>query len=324
MDITARKQGELARSRLAAIVESSGDAIIGRTLDGTITDWNKGAEAMLGYSAAEMIGRSVSVFVPPERLDELRQIHEQVQRGEVVPPFETIRIRKDLKAIDVAITVSPIRDANGNITGAAAILRDITERKRLEKEVLGISEREQSRIGQDLHDELCQHLAGIEFRLLGLKLKLEGKSKKQAAETTELARLVRQGMEQTRTLARGLSPVMLEADGLMNALQELAISTQKAFNVSCSLNCPKPVLIHDNDVATHLYRIAQEAVQNAVRHGKAMSIVINLQAEGSSALGVGRRRRLSQETVQTQRNGTARYAISRRNGRRFARGAGRA
>jgi signal transduction histidine kinase len=157
----------------------------------------------------------------------------------------------------------------------------------LEKEVLEISEREQSRIGQDLHDGLCQHLAGIEFRLLGLKQKLEGRLKNLAGETTELARLVRQAIEETRTLARGLSPVMLKAEGLMNALHELAMSTEKAFNVSCSLNCPSPILIHDNAVATHLYRIAQEAVQNAIRHGKPKFVVINLFAQNDRVvLGV--------------------------------------
>jgi PAS domain S-box-containing protein len=156
--------------------------------------------------------------------------------------------------------------------GIFVLSNDITERKRLEKEVLEISEREQSRIGQDLHDGLCQHLAGIEFRLLSLKHKIERRSRRpapEAAETAELAKLVREGIEQTRTLARGLSPVMLEPDGLMNALQELAINTEKTFNISCACNCPSPVLIHDNALATHLYRIAQEAVHNAVRHGRA-------------------------------------------------------
>jgi PAS domain S-box-containing protein len=276
VDITARKQAQLARSRLAAIVESSSDAIIGSTLDGTITDWNKGAEAMLGYSADEIVGQSISMLYPAARMDELRRIDQQIQRGEVVHPFETLRIRKDRSAINVAITLSPIKEAGENITGISANLRDITERKRLEKEILEVSEREQSRIGQDLHDGLCQQLAGIEFRLLALKQKLESKSKKEIAETKKLAKMVRQGIEQTRTLARGLSPVMLETDGLMNALQELAINTKEMFNISCSFNCPAPLPIHDNAVATHLYRIAQEAVQNAIRHGKAKFVVINL------------------------------------------------
>lgn len=275
VDITSRNQAELVRSRLAAIVESSGDAIIGRTLDGTITEWNKGAETMLGYTAEETVGRPVLMLIPSDRVDELRLMQEQIQRGEAVQPFETIRIRKDRKPVDVMIQVSPIRDRAGNIVGASSILRDITERKLLEKEVLEISEREQSRIGQDLHDGLCQHLAAIEFRLRGLKQNLEGKSIKQAEETTELARLVRQAIDQTRTLARGLSPVM-GADGLINALHELAVQTDKAFDVSCSFTCPAPILFHNSAISTHLYRIAQEAIHNAVRHGRPKFISITL------------------------------------------------
>jgi PAS domain S-box-containing protein len=181
----------------------------------------------------------------------------------------------------------PLRGTGEPLTGYIGSCIDITERKQLEKEVLKISEREQRRIGQDLHDGLCQHLAGIEFRLIGLKQKLEDKSNPQASEAADLAQLVRQAIEDTRTLARGLSPVMLKPDGLMNALHELASNTEKAFDISCSFNCPAPVLIHDNAVATHLYRIAQEAVHNAIRHGKAKRVVIHLFAQNERmVLGV--------------------------------------
>jgi PAS domain S-box-containing protein len=276
VDITERKQAELTGSRLAAIVESSTDAILGRALNGTITNWNKGAEAMFGYSTEEIMGAPISALVPPDRREEFDHVFEQVQSGEIVPAFESARFGKDGRHVDVAVRVSPIKDRSGNIIGVSSILREITERKRLEKEVLEISEREQSRIGQDLHDGLCQHLAGIEFRLLGLKQKLEGKSARQGAEIGELTKLVRQGIEQTRTLARGLSPVMLEADGLMNALEELAVQTHRAFDVSCSFGCPLPILFQDNAVSTHLYRIAQEAIHNAVRHGRAKFISVTL------------------------------------------------
>jgi signal transduction histidine kinase len=170
----------------------------------------------------------------------------------------------------------PVLGPERKVLKLVGSLQDITERRRLEKEILEISEREQSRIGQDLHDGLCQHLAGIEFRLLSLKQRLVARSNRHAAETAELAKLVRQAIEQSRTLARGLSPVMLDARGLMNGLQELARDIEKTFKISCSFNCPTPVLIHDNAVATHLYRIAQEAIHNAIRHGKAKLVVTNL------------------------------------------------
>jgi two-component system cell cycle sensor histidine kinase/response regulator CckA len=122
-------QDELA-SRLAAIVESSDDAIIGKTLDGIVTSWNRGAELMYGYTAQEMTGRSVSTLFPPDRAGELAPILDRLRRGELIHHFETTRVRKDGTAIDVSISVSPIRDAAGTVVGAATVARDVTERNR--------------------------------------------------------------------------------------------------------------------------------------------------------------------------------------------------
>jgi signal transduction histidine kinase len=176
--------------------------------------------------------------------------------------------------------VGPVKDRNGRVTHWLAILRDITERKRLEKEILEISDREQRRIGQDLHDGLCQHLAGIELMSQVLERKVAARSKSDAARVGEIGRLVRESIGQTRLLARGLSPVTLESEGLMSALQELALNTEKMFHVTCVVKCDPPVLIHDHAAATHLYRIAQEAVSNAVKHGKAKNITISLKKIG--------------------------------------------
>jgi PAS domain S-box-containing protein len=176
--------------------------------------------------------------------------------------------------------VGPVKDRNGHVTHWLAILRDITERKRLEKEILEISDREQRRIGQDLHDGLCQHLAGIELMSQVLERKVAARSKADGARVGEIGRHVREAIGQTRLLARGLSPVTLESEGLMSALQELALNTEKMFHVACVLDCDPPVLVHDHAAATHLYRIAQEAVSNAVKHGKAQHITIRLRKIG--------------------------------------------
>ena len=124
-----KREGETL-SRLASIVESSDDAIIGKTLDGIILSWNPGAERIYGYSQVEMIGQPISVLVPPDHPDEVIQILEEVKRGERVDHFETVRMTKEGGRIDVSLTVSPIKDATGEITGASTITRDITERKR--------------------------------------------------------------------------------------------------------------------------------------------------------------------------------------------------
>jgi len=131
-DITERRQAEEKFRHLAAIVESSNDAIIGKTLDGTVISWNKGAERAYGYSADEMKGKSILCIVPLERHDEIEWILEKVGRGEVIIPYETERINKDGTKIWVSLTVSPVKNTAGDITGASTIARDITDRKKAE------------------------------------------------------------------------------------------------------------------------------------------------------------------------------------------------
>jgi PAS domain S-box-containing protein len=130
--IAQRRRAEEERSRLAFIVESSDDAIIGTTLDGTITSWNPGAERLYGYSAEEVQGRSIVILHPPEHPNDLLQNLERLRRGERVIHYETVRVRKDGTRIDISLTVSPVRDSNGTVIGASGIARDISDRKRLE------------------------------------------------------------------------------------------------------------------------------------------------------------------------------------------------
>ena len=122
-------------SFLASIVESSDDAIIGKTLDGTILSWNPGAQRIYGYSADEVTGKPISILVPPDRPDEIPQLLERISKGLRVEHFETVRMKKDGRRIDISLTISPIKDATGRIIGASTIARDITERKRMEKEL---------------------------------------------------------------------------------------------------------------------------------------------------------------------------------------------
>ncbi|HUC27944.1 MAG TPA: PAS domain S-box protein [Candidatus Acidoferrum sp.] len=132
-DITERKRAEQATRLLAAIVESSHDAIVSKTLNGVITSWNKGAERLFGYEAEEAVGRNITMIIPPERHYEERTIVEQLTRGERVDHFETVRMRKDGSLLDVSLTISPMKDASGRVVGASKLARDITERKRAEE-----------------------------------------------------------------------------------------------------------------------------------------------------------------------------------------------
>ena len=134
-DVTERKRAEEARSYLANVVESSDDAIVAKTLTGTITAWNPGAEKLYGYSAAEALGRSMRTLIPPERALEEMEILARLRRGESVRHFDTVRVRKDGTYVDVSVTISPIRDKQGLIVGASNIGRDISERKRSEAQL---------------------------------------------------------------------------------------------------------------------------------------------------------------------------------------------
>jgi len=131
-DITERKQAEEAFLHLAAIVESSDDAILGKNLEGIITSWNAAAERMYGYSAEEIVGQPVTLLFAPDRQDEFTQIMARIRRGERVDHYETMRVRKDGTRLTISVTISPIKDSSGTIVGASAIARDITEHKRLE------------------------------------------------------------------------------------------------------------------------------------------------------------------------------------------------
>src|SRR5215216_3862036 len=132
-DITERKRAEEVRARLAAIVQSSEDAIIGKTLEGTITNWNRGAQKIYGYSAEEVIGKPINILVPPDRPNEIPKILEKLRRGEAIEHYETLRMTKDGRRVDISLTISPIKGSSGDIVGASAIARDITERKRAEE-----------------------------------------------------------------------------------------------------------------------------------------------------------------------------------------------
>lgn len=161
---------------------------------------------------------------------------------------------------------------------AAQLTREISERERAQEEVLRVSEREQRRIGRDLHDGLCQHLAATALSGQLLREELAEEGSPSTARAQKIVELIEESIRLSRQSARGLDPVAVDAEGLMSALEEMAATTTQLFRVPCSFECESPVLIHDAPVAEHLFRIAQEAVRNAVAHSRASRIAITLES----------------------------------------------
>lgn len=270
-----------SEERLRAILETAVEGIVTIDERGIIESMNAAAVGIFGYKPSEVIGKNVNVLMPSpyhEQHDKYLANYRHTGKAQIIGiGREVSGRRKDGTTFPMDLSVSEVKLADRRLfTG---FVRDITDRKRLEKEILETSDREQRRIGQDLHDGLCQQLAGIELMSEVLGQNLASKSKADAARVGEIAGHVRDAISHTRQLARGLSPVTLESEGLMSALHELAANTKKMFNINCVFRCDPPVPLKDQAVASQLFRITQEAVSNAIRHGKATQIVIQLKKQ---------------------------------------------
>jgi len=278
-EIVERKIAEDAlketMTRNKALLNAIPDLIFRIHKDGTILDIKKGKTLGRDLSTRKIIGKKVAKlpeyyqFVPQELVRQGMRNGLHVLRTGGTQIFEH-RITRGSMVLyyEVLLTVSGEDEVLG-------IMRDITERRRLENQVLEISEWEQQRIGQDLHDSLSQQLAGIAYLGKVLEQRLAAKSMEEANDATEIISLIDDAITQTKGLARGLYPIRMEDIGLMNALGELARTVEKLFTVTCHFEYDTPVLIRDTINAIHLYRIVQEAVNNAIKHGRATEIVIS-------------------------------------------------
>jgi PAS domain S-box-containing protein len=265
----------------AAVLDTSAGLIVVLDRQGRIIRFNRACEQTTGYTAAEVKGKLIwELFIVPEELETVRTVFEKLRTGQFPNRHENYWLTRDGQLRLIAWSNSALLGDGGMVDYVIGVGIDITDQRRLEQELLQVSEMEQHRIGQDLHDGLCQHLAATELMSEIVAQKLEAKSKADARRVAEIGRQVREAISQTRLLARGLSPVVIESQGLMSALEELAAYTEKMFHVACEFRCTAPVLVENHDTATHLYRIAQEAISNAVRHGKAKQIVLLLETAG--------------------------------------------
>jgi PAS domain S-box-containing protein len=239
--------------------------------------WNPFLEQLTGLRAEAMLGgATLAVFPCPDSGQFVAQFARALA-GEVFELPDLSFDRPDTgRRVWMTARFAPWRDARKQIVGVIVAIRDLTERRRLEMEIAGISERERHQFGRELHDGLGQQLTGLEMLSHALAQDLKGAGPALAQRAWRLNQALRETVTQARLISHGLSPVPVEADGLMRALAQLAADTGALPGVTCRFDCQQPVELADLATATHLYRIAQEAVNNALKHGRAKRIVIRL------------------------------------------------
>jgi PAS domain S-box-containing protein len=272
VDITERKRVEEDRAKLAAIVESSGDAIVSKALDGTILSWNAGAERLFGYAASEAIGQPITLIIPPERLDEEREILARLWRGERIEHFETVRVAKDGRRLDISLTLSPVHNTRGEVVGASKVARDISRRKRAE-EALREADRQKDEFISLLAHELRNPLAPIRNGLQVMRLAASDAAAVSQArammdrQLTHLVRLVDDLLDISR-ISRNKMELRKErvllADAVASAV-ETARPAIEAGGHELTVSLPPEPIFLDADL-TRLAQVFSNLLTNSAKY----------------------------------------------------------
>ena len=261
------------KERYEDLFENANDMVFTHDLKGRITSVNTTGEHWLGRGRDEIISKNLIQFIAGEQREAVAQWLEQIAANVELAPAEWDFLGVAGQRLRLEISARLVGQPGKN-NEIESVARDITERKRLEREILQISNREQRRIGHDLHDGVCQQLAAIAYRVDILADQLQEKKFPESSEAERIGSLLNEAMSQTRSVARGLFPVRLEEEGLVSALEEVVINAAKLFKVRCHFSCVEPHPKSETTAALHLYYIAQEAVLNAAKHGNATEISV--------------------------------------------------
>jgi PAS domain S-box-containing protein len=314
-DITELREAEQAQAHLAAIVTSSEDAIISKDLDGVITSWNRAAERLFGYTEPEAVGRPITMLMPLDRMDEEQDILERIRQGGFVH-YETTRRRKDGTLLDISLTVSPIKDEEGRITGASKVARDITERRRQEEELRRLKEelevrvqertgellatqgrlmavtsqlslteqRERRKLARDLHDYLAQLLVVGQMKT-GMLKKQAPHNPASATLLQDLDKVFQQALAYTRTLIAELSPPSLQDSGLPAALKWLGERFEKdGLRVEVRTDCESVPLAEEQAVV--VFQAVRELLFNVMKHAGVDQARVSLSLSDDDVLRV--------------------------------------
>jgi PAS domain S-box-containing protein len=277
LDVTEHRRAEIAVEHAAREWRTAFDALTDCILvldeDMRVKRCNRAFIKFVGKDFDEVIGRPYAQLVRGDGGLAIR-LCKQVSKVKS-RVSETVEIQQ--KAFEY--TVEPIIEGNGDLLGVVLVMSDITEKRMLEKEILRVSEDERRQIGRDIHDSLGQKLTGVALQCKTLSQRLQKKASEEAEVALELTRQVNGINSGIRALAHGLYPASCDSEGLVGALRELTSYTENALGVECDLICEDGICVESDDVAIQLYRIAQEAINNAIRHGGARALRVTLSQE---------------------------------------------
>jgi PAS domain S-box-containing protein len=318
-----RLRADKAVGLLAAIVDSSEDAIVSKTLEGIITSWNASAEQLFGYTAGEVIGQHISLLIPVNRRDEETVIIERIKRGQRIEHFDTVRVRKDKTELDISLTISPVRDASGKIIGASKIARDVTQRKQIERALRESEERyrtladaldtqvqfrtqelvrrnselrelsgrlmesqdaERRHIARELHDSAGQTLAALGMNLALLAQNAKNNPAQLAKGIEDAERLVQHLSREIRTTSYLLHPPLLDESGLSSALSWYVQGLKERSGIDVKLSIPEKFERLPADTELVIFRIVQESLTNVHRHSGSKTASIRVAHEADKII----------------------------------------
>jgi signal transduction histidine kinase len=253
-----------------ALLRVLGDFLFTVGKNGVIQEFRAPSDAEFPLVAEELVGRRILDLLPGTPGELAAHYLDRAFRQGMTQIFSCqYSFHGKTRIFEARITAF-------DAARALALVRDVTDRQTLENETIEHSHRVQLRLGQDLHDSLGQHLTGISFLSRALEKSLAAHAMPEAAEAAEVSKLVLEAISQTRQLARGLFPAELESHGLLPALKELASNIEESCGIACRLECEGPVVPVSSETAMHLFRLAQESVNNAIKHGKAQRVTLRL------------------------------------------------